>query len=297
MIIEEQTTLFTLDSMSDSVVNAPLEAFWPAFDLIQTAVWNGIHVVEAAGNGGLDLGSFDSDSIFIDPAKYSGAILVGAGSPGPLMGVSGYQARQRIEYSNYGPSPDTSGRQRRVDVQGWGDLVATTGYYEDSSIFDGEGVHAAYQWFWGTSAATPVVAGAVAVLESLYEQCNPGYTMEPEDMRLLLRNTGLPQMGSDSATHPIGPLVNLKNAIDSVLTCAANCCSGKRGNVDQDPNNVVDLSDLPLLVDYLDAPPCWNELPCPSAVDVNGDSYFNSSDLTVLLQYLLFNNDQRASCP
>ena len=47
----------------------------------------------------------------------SGAIIVGAGGSG--AGGSCQAARTRMSFSNYG---------RRVDLQGWGECVTTTGY-------------------------------------------------------------------------------------------------------------------------------------------------------------------------
>ncbi|MEY2408000.1 MAG: hypothetical protein QOF48_670, partial [Verrucomicrobiota bacterium] len=78
---------------SDQCGLIPVEWFSPWYDAIQTAVGNGIVVVEAAGNGGQDL----DDPIYSTgnsghwpflPENDSGAILVGAGCAPPFFGGS-----------------------------------------------------------------------------------------------------------------------------------------------------------------------------------------------------------------
>ena len=80
----------------------------------------------------------------------SGAILVGAGRS-PIWGV---QARSAEYDSNYG---------FRVDLQGWGDSVVTTGY---GNLYNLNGPDWFYTFdFPNTSSATAIVAGAVASVQ------------------------------------------------------------------------------------------------------------------------------------
>ena len=51
-------------------------------------------------------------------ANHSGAIIVGAGAAPTAYGGSDVD-RSRLDFSNYGS---------RVDLQGWGEAVVTTGY-------------------------------------------------------------------------------------------------------------------------------------------------------------------------
>jgi hypothetical protein len=67
------------------------------------------------------------------------------------------------------------------------------------------------------------------------------------------------------------------------------CCSGMRGNIDRDPDDVVDVSDLTALVEFLFG--TNGTLVCPEAANVDGDpdNTVDVSDLTALTDYL-FNN-------
>src|SRR4051794_641967 len=88
----------------------PLEWYTPAYDAIAAAAAKGIIVVEAAGNGSVDLDGTGCGGRF-DRNRYdTGAIIVGAGSPG---------TRERLFFSSYGS---------RVDVQGWGGSGTTPGH-------------------------------------------------------------------------------------------------------------------------------------------------------------------------
>ncbi len=73
------------------------------------------------------------------------------------------------------------------------------------------------------------------------------------------------------------------------------CCIGIRGNVDGDPNDLVNIADLTYLVDYLfrggPAPPCFEE------GDVNGDGDINVADLTYLVDYLFRGGPAPSPCP
>jgi hypothetical protein len=105
--------------------------WWPDdFDAIRYATSKGVIVVEAAGNGAenLDDGLYDTPpSGFpatwknpFNPANPSSlAVLVGAGAPPPgTHGRTYGPDRSRLDFSNYGA---------RVDAQGWGREVTTTG--------------------------------------------------------------------------------------------------------------------------------------------------------------------------
>ncbi len=275
--------------------NGPIETYPPMYACIVTAVGYGIHVVEAAGNGGEDLAYKDRDSIYIDSTKWSGAIIVGAGLPGPVLGDVNHFAREWRSDTRYGPIPNSTGDDRRIDAQGVGDLVVSLGYgdlYDDGgndSLFTAD--------FDGTSAATPIIAGVVVLVEALYEQCY-GEPMSPAQMREIIRNIGLPQQGANSATRPIGPLPNIRMIVDSLFSCALPCCTGKRGNVDGDQDNVVDLSDLSLLIAMTeDSSFCADEMYCFDAADLNNDDTIDDDDVTILVQYLVFHIDNRANCP
>jgi hypothetical protein len=95
----------------------PVEWIPAVYDAIKTATASGVIVVEAAANGGENLGDTSVyGSSFPSGKPDSGAIIVGAGA---ACGNQGVPSRSRLSWSNYGP---------RVNVQGWGECVTTTGY-------------------------------------------------------------------------------------------------------------------------------------------------------------------------
>ena len=118
------------------------------YDAIRNAVSAGIIVVEAAGNGGQNLNNATLyGSSFPQGKPGSGAIIAGAGEECNSLRPTG-----ALSFSTYG---------KRVNLQGWGDCVTTTGY---GGLYDG-GPKALYtDSFNGTSSATPVVTGAAASL-------------------------------------------------------------------------------------------------------------------------------------
>lgn len=168
------------------------QAVW---DITKTATDSGIIVVAAAGNGNANLDSAPYDSY--RARGDNGSIIVGSGIP---------EGRNRFYSSTYG-SP--------VHVQGWGRSVVTLGY---GNLYDG-GVTARYiANFNGTSAASAVVTCAVVAIQSWYKARN-GTVLAPRTMRELLINTGIPQghgTGSGTDTGHIGPLPNIKAAIESL---------------------------------------------------------------------------------
>jgi len=74
------------------------------------------------------------------------------------------------------------------------------------------------------------------------------------------------------------------------------CCAGSTGNVDCDGNDVVDISDLTVLIDHLfiSFPP----LCCPGEGNIDGDpdAIVDISDLTVLIDNLFINFTPTAPC-
>ena len=159
----------------------PIEWEKPPYDAIVTAVGNGIIVVEAAGNGSqnLDDPAFNSGHSPFRADHDSGAIIVGAGGI-----AAGQGDRSRMDFSSFGST---------VDLQGWGEGVVTAGY---GDLFSTDGANSFYTaTFNGTSSATPVVAGACAVLQGDQKATNGGSVLTPFEAREILRATGPPQLG------------------------------------------------------------------------------------------------------
>lgn len=104
----------------------------------------------------------------------------------------------------------------------------------------------------------------------------------------------LPTFTGDLAQYPAATM-------SCDVTVLGVCCDGIRGNVDYDPEDLVDAVDIVYLADYLfgnrggPRPPCWDE------GNVNGDSedYVNIIDLTVLVSYVYAsgNRIEPSPCP
>jgi serine protease len=195
--------------------HVPVELWPAAYDAIRLATQQGIIVVEAAGNGnvtgGVDLDAPEYGSTFPDGRPDSGAIVAGAGS-----GDCSAPANARLSFSSYGS---------RVDLQGWGQCVATsvtTGRY--GLLFDGGTTESRYTGsFNGTSSAAPMVAAAAALYSSVYQATN-GSAPTPALVRSRLVATGTPQP-ANSPGH-IGPLPNLRAAAADFAQRSAAQASG-----------------------------------------------------------------------
>lgn len=204
VLIEQQIMAF--DGTPDEGY-APVEWYEPFYDAIQLISGNGIIVVEAAGNGdrNLDDPMFTVDNgghyPFLEE-NWSQAIMVGAGA----VGIDDL-SRAKLWFSNYGS---------RIDVQGNGEGVVTTGY---GSAYSAEGLNREYSNnFGGTSGASPIVVGAVSLLQSLYKQ-QTGSPFDVNFVRNLLVNTGKPQVEGVlfPLSEKIGPLPNVFAAANFMM--------------------------------------------------------------------------------
>jgi serine protease len=176
----------------------PLEWIQSVFDAVSTATAKGIIVVAAAGNGAVNLDGANCDGKFDRSVRDSLAIIVGAGSS---------TDHSRLSFSSYGS---------RLDVQGWGQSVTTTGY---GDAFNPGDIRQRYtHTFSGTSSATPIVTGAVLAVQGVVKGCGVAL-LKPGKMRKVLANTGTPQ--ANPGTGLIGPLPNIKKAVKATApgTC------------------------------------------------------------------------------
>lgn len=175
----------------------PVEWLPSTYDAITAATAAGLIVVEAAANGGINLDDPLYGKSFPMGKPDSGAIMVGAGAaPCDLL----LPARSRLGFSDYG---------RRIDLQGWGECVTTTGY---GQLYKSDLVGAT-DWytaqFNGTSSASAIVAGAAASFASAYEQAN-GVAPAPARVRRVLADTGTKPGSRVTGT---GPQPNLARAL------------------------------------------------------------------------------------
>lgn len=196
VIIIEQQTWGPTDALYDYV---PVEFIPEVYDYIKFITDSGRIVVEAAGNGyqNLDDAVYYGSSFPLGKPD-SGAIIVGAGK-----NCLGDPLLSRMSFSNYGS---------RVNLQGPGNCVATTGYGNLGSEGGANGYYT--KSFNGTSSATPVVASAAAALGSAFETLN-NVAPTPTQIRTLLTQTGTAQNFTDlsALVGNIGPMPDLKRAL------------------------------------------------------------------------------------
>ncbi len=79
--------------------------------------------------------------------------------------------------------------------------------------------------------------------------------------------------------------------------CNLNCCQGIRGNVDQDSQDVVDISDVIYLVDYMFASGPAPTCDAAANVDGSGDGQIDVSDLIYLVDYMFASGPTPSACP
>lgn len=158
----------------------------------------GIVVVEAAGNGSMNLDSDRYLGLFQRSLRDSGAILVGAGDStqhAPLC------------WTNFG---------FRLDLQAWGEEVMTTGY---GDLFGDETSRYYTSNFQGTSSASALIAAAVTVLQGVYKS-KTGDVLSPQELREILIVSGTPEVPGEMEKH-IGPFPDLRRSILALEAKAA----------------------------------------------------------------------------
>ncbi len=194
-------------SCNTSQCNYIAVEYWQAdYDAIATATANGVIVVEAAGNGSVDLDDPIYEGKFDRSVRDSGAILVGGGAS---------KSRSPMCWTNYGS---------RVDVHGWGENVTTLAYGNLHKNAD-DTANDDYWYtssFSGTSSASPIIVGAAASIQGIAQSVH-GETLTPAEMRDLLATTGTVQ--TTELAKNIGPLPNLENAITELDTIFNFACT------------------------------------------------------------------------
>lgn len=156
----------------------PMEFWQDNFDAIAAVTGQGIMVLEAAGNGEVDLDAAIYGGLFDPAVRHSGAIMVGATDGSSL---------DPAWFTNHG---------QRVDLNGWGFNVTTMAYGD----LQGDPEFPEEMWytaqFNGTSSATPVVTGAVVSLTGMV-RARYGFALDARLARDILLATGTPVNGPE----------------------------------------------------------------------------------------------------
>jgi hypothetical protein len=154
--------------------DAPVDWEQSSFDAVRNATARGILYTFGAGNSGNDLGNTALyGSRYAPLAQSSGGFIIG----GTLAGT---------------PTPSSYNYGARVDANGWGSSVTTTGA---GDLFDPTDPLQRYtSGFGGTSAAGPAVAGAIASLVGAVKEQNARVLTNAE-VRQALTATGTPVGG------------------------------------------------------------------------------------------------------
>ncbi|PMZ77565.1 S8 family serine peptidase [Pseudomonas sp. FW305-70] len=169
----------------------PIEENRTVRDIISYLVEEkGVHVVEAAGNGNIDLDHSFFNGYYDRNVFDSGAIYAGAVDP---------KTGLRASYSDYGS---------RVDLFSWGYNVTTTAWSVNNPTTGYT------HTFSGTSSANPIIAGVVASLQGVARAKGLG-NIPPKELRKLLVETGYPQINGDSTEIGVQP--DLEVAIKKML--------------------------------------------------------------------------------
>ena len=197
LVIEVETARGNVTGWPD---HHPIEIKDAEFAAIRLAVSQGFVVVEAAGNGGVDLdayvspqGSATGEHVLKrgDPDfREFGAILVSAGTSDT--------PHQRSYFANYGS---------RIDCYAWGDSVTTAG----GALF-GDRDHSYTNDFNGTSSATAILGGAAIVVQAV-AQAATGQRISPPALQAMLSApaTGTPPI--NAASTPIGVMPDLRKIL------------------------------------------------------------------------------------
>ena len=193
LLLEAQTNLFGYNLV-------PVEIEPAVFDVIQLATSLGLVVVEAAGNGGVDLDTVvnpDGHQIFNRASPDfidSGAIIVGA--------ASATAPHSRLGFSCHGS---------RIDCYGWGESVDTL-----ASDATNTATNLYTTGFNGTSSASPIVTGAALAVQGLMQAASGG-RLAPWQLRMILSDPANGTSSQNPAVDRIGVMPNLRAIIDGMV--------------------------------------------------------------------------------
>ena len=186
----------------------PVELEAAVYDIIKTATANGIVVVEAAGNRGLNL-DVEVDYYMKDALnrsssdfKDSGAIMVGAAtSTNPHQPIPDFVVDRR-KPTNFG---------NRIDCYAWGENVSTANSDKDTGTITNDYT----EIFCCTSAASAIIAGAALCVQGIAKK-SLSQTISALQMRFILSNV-INTLSAGFSLDKIGVMPDLLKIISIFL--------------------------------------------------------------------------------
>ena len=176
----------------------PVEFWDRIYASIKALTDKGVIVIEAAGNGGLNLDAPLFEGKLTRGKRDSGAIMV-ASSSAPVDGSRYENHFVRHTSSNYGT---------RIDVFNYGERVVTTGYGE---LYLSDDENSDYHNdFGGTSSASAITAGIAGSIIGIAKAQNKVIT--PHQLRDAFQNTGLSP--HNSVKKRIGTYSNIPQLLE-----------------------------------------------------------------------------------
>ena len=187
-------------------LNRPIETDPVVWNAIELATALGTVVLEAAGNGNVDLDTVPELNRMSPSFRDSRAVIVGAG-------MSALDATGAAHDRWVHPAAPVVGSNfgSRVDCYAYGENVVTAGPgFTPAGVLAGTKPTNEYRSdFGGTSAAAAIVAGVALVLQGMHKAVT-GAPLSPEKMRDVLSTHGTPQ-GTARPGH-IGVMPDIRRA-------------------------------------------------------------------------------------
>lgn len=232
----------------------PLEYDGGAFDAISTATANGRVVVEGAGNSATDLDQIVVGGNYLFDRNYrdSEAIIVGAGTAS--------SSHNKLSFSSFGD---------RVDVQGWGEDIVTTGY-GDLFAPSGDVTQFYTSVFGGTSGATAMIAGAAGIINSIRDARELSL-LDSAGMRSALLTQAVSQ--GDPQNGNIGPFPNVAAVVAAIpLSAPSTTAVGSATSVTVTWGAVPGVADYRIYRASSGSAPSWTLVGTTSALTLTDTS-------------------------
>lgn len=238
----------------------PIEVEDDKFDAIRLCVGaKGVTVVEAAGNGAVDLDGWVPISnpprpLDRDSQNDSGAILVG----GCMSATTSTFKHEIWPSSNFGI---------RIDASAWAEEVYTT-----------EKSPADYDCFGGTSAASAIIAGAAILVQNIAQTTTGAFVSVPTVRDLLSDlSLGTPVLKGRGATDSVMPdLVKIASAMGALPDVFIRDSLSDSGSipsawVNQSPDII--LASAQVAPGTFDTVASWAAMPASAEITPDADNY------------------------